>query len=214
MKAQPGVAAAAVTTQAPLGGGGSSNGLVREGGTFPNDVVDAGMRMVTPGYLAAMGIPLLKGRDIGPEDVKGGLRVMVLSAAAAKALRPYQDPIGKRLTCCEGDENDRRYKTVIGVAGDVRTGGPLQDARPEFYLPLVQAPPIAWRWINRTMTVVARAKNGDAASIAPTVRTAVKSVDPSLPVWNVYTIGDRIKASMAESRFHLMLLVTLLAASD
>jgi predicted permease len=209
LKAQPGIAAAAVTTQAPLGAGGGSNGLVREGGTFPKDVVDARSRMVTPGYLAAMGIPLLRGRDIGPEDVKGGLRVMVLSAAAAKALWPNEDPIGKRVSCCEGSEDDPRYKTVIGIAGDVRTAGPLQDVSPEFYIPIVQAPPIAWRWVNRTMTLVARAKNGDATSIAPTLRTAVKSVDPTLPVWNVFTIGDRIKASMAESRFHLMLLVTL-----
>jgi predicted permease len=165
--------------------------------------------MVTPGYLAAMGIPLIKGRDINASDVKGGLRVMVVSAALAKSLWPNQDPIGKRVSCCEGDDNDRRYKTVIGVAGDVRTAGPAQDSRPEFYIPMVQAPPIAWHWVNRTMTLVARAKNGDGASIASSVRSAVKSVDPTLPVWSVFTIGDRIRASMAESRFHLMLLVTL-----
>lgn len=134
---------------------------------------------------------------------------MVVSEALAKVAWPNQDPIGKRISCCEGAPGDPRWKTVVGVAADVHTGGPTQDIRPEFYIPIVQAPADAWRWVNRTMTVVARAGSGDASSIAPTVRQAVKSVDPSLPVYGVASMTERLNQSLAEARFHLELLVSL-----
>jgi hypothetical protein len=67
------------------------------------NIVDARLRMVTPGYLGAMRIPLIAGRDINEQDVRGGLRVMVLSATAAKMLWPNESAIGKRVSCCEGN---------------------------------------------------------------------------------------------------------------
>ena len=156
-----------------------------------------------------MKIPLVAGRDIGTEDIRGGVRVMVVSAALAKAAWPNENAIGKRVACCEGTPDDRRYKTVVGVAADVRTQGPTQNIRPEFYVPMVQVPNEAWSWINRTMTAVARAQSGDAASLTPMLRSVVKSVDATIPVYNVSTMSDRIAQSLAESRFHLSLLVAL-----
>ena len=76
------------------------------------------MRLVTPGYLATMRIPIISGRDINEQDIKGGLRVMVISAALAKAAWPNESPIGKRISCCEGTPTDPKWKTVIGVAAD------------------------------------------------------------------------------------------------
>ena len=210
LRVQPGVAAAALTSAAPLGPGGGSNGIVPEG--VPADIahaIDSRLRMVTPGYLGAMGIPLIAGRDLSTQDVRGGLRVMIVSAALAKAAWPNESAIGKRVRCCEGGPDDPRWKTVIGVAADVHTGGPTRDIRPEFYLPMVQSPPDAWRWVNGTMTAVARAANGDAASLTPSIRAAVRTVDPSLPVFNIATMDSRLRDSMAESRFHLLLLATL-----
>ena len=210
LRAQPGVTAAGLTSAAPLGPGGGSNGLVPEG--RPADIsnaIDSRLRMVSPGYLKAMGIPLLSGREITPEDVRGGLRVMVVSATLAKAAWPNESAIGKRIRCCEGEPNDPRMKTVVGVAADTHTGGPTQEIRPEFYLPVAQAPTDAWRWINGTMTVVARTTSGDGASLTPAIRAAVRAVDPALPVYNVATMDARLRESMAESRFHLLLLATL-----
>jgi len=210
IKARPGIAGAAITSAAPLGGGSGSNGIVPEG-KEPSaaNAIDARLRMVSPGYVHMMRIPIVRGRDLDERDVRGGLRVMVVSEALAKAAWPNQDPIGKRVACCEGAPDDPRWKTVVGVAADVHTGGPTHDIRPEFYIPIVQAPADAWRWVNRTMTVVARAASGDASSIAPTVRAAVKSVDPTVPVFGVATMTERLDQSVAEARFHLELLVSL-----
>jgi putative ABC transport system permease protein len=210
LRTRPGIAAAAVTSSAPLGGGGGSNGLVPEGREQGvANAIDSRLRMVSPGYVSMMRIPILRGRDIDEHDTRGSVRVMVVSEALAKAGWPNQDPIGKRVGCCEGAPGDPRWKTVVGVAADVHTGGPTQEIRPEFYIPIAQAPADAWRWINRTMTFVVRASSGDAASLTPTVRAAVKSVDPTLPVYSVATMSDRLAQSLAESRFHLELLVTL-----
>jgi predicted permease len=210
LRAQPGVAAAALTSAAPLGPAGNSNGLVPEG--RPADIssaIDSRLRLVTPGYLTAMGIPLIAGRDIGTQDVRGGLRVMVVSAALARAAWPNESAVGKRIACCEGGLSDPYWKTVVGVAADVHSGGPTRAIRPEFYLPMAQSPADAWRWINGTMTVVVRAATGEGTSLTPAIRAAVRAVDPTLPVYDVATMDARLRQTMAEARFHLLLLATL-----
>jgi predicted permease len=210
LRARPGIEAAAMTSAAPLSGGSGTNGLVPEGKEQSiANAIDSRLRMVSPGYVSMMRIPILRGRDINERDIRGGVRVMVVSEALAKAAWPNQDPIGKRVSCCEGAPGDPRWKTVVGVAADVHTGGPTEEVRPEFYIPIAQAPVDAWRWINRTVTFVVRAKSGDGASLTPTVRAAVKSVDPTLPVYSIATMSDRLARSLAESRFNLELLVAL-----
>jgi predicted permease len=210
VRAAPGVQAAALTSQAPMGPGGGSNGIVAEGKTPDiRNAVDARFRMVTPGYLSTMRIPLVAGREIDESDLRDAPRVAVISEALAKVLWPGQNAVGKRFACCEGNPGDPRWKTVVGVAADVRSGGPTRDVQPEFYLPMVQVPNEAWSWVGRTLTIVARASNGFGASITPGIRAAVKSVDASLPVYSVFTMDQSIAQSLAEQRFHLMLLVTL-----
>jgi putative ABC transport system permease protein len=206
LAARPDVQAVAVTSSSPFSGSGSSNGIIAEGKELKiANAVDARMRMVSPGYLATMRIPLLRGRDIEEADRRGGVRVIVLSAALANALWPNENPIGKRVVCCEGVPNDPRWKTVVGVAADVRTGGPTQSIRPEFYIPMVQAPIAGWRWIGQTMTVVARARSGDAVSLVPTLRAAVRAIDPSLPIYSVGPIDRQLAESTAQARFDLIL---------
>jgi predicted permease len=214
VRAAPGVQAAALTSQAPMGPGGGSNGIIPEGKTPDGkNAVDSRLRVVTPGYLSTMRISLVAGRGIDQSDIRGGLRVAVVSAALAKALWPGQNAIGKRFLCCEGKPDDPRWKTVVGVAADVRSGGPTQDVRTEFYLPMTQVPAEAWSWVGRTMTVVARSANGNGASLTSGIRAAVKSIDPSLPVYSVFTMDQSISRSLAEERFHLMLLVALSAVA-
>jgi putative ABC transport system permease protein len=210
-RARPGVDAAALTSSVPFAAAGNtSNGLLPEGRT--NDQanrIDSRIRVVTPGYFAAMGIRLLRGHDFAAADVRGADRVMIISEALAKRAWPNENPIGKRVRCCEGTPTDLRWKTVVGVARDVRSGGPASDIYPEFYVPLEQMPLEAWSWINSSLSVVARATTGNAASLAPVVRSAVLSVDPTLPVFRVTTLDVALRQTLAESRFHLLLLAAL-----
>ncbi len=205
--AEPGVRGAAVVSQAPMGAGRMSNGLVPEGRTLElKSAIDSWMRMVSPDYLAVMRIPLLSGRAFTDRDVAGAPRVMIVSRTLAARAWPGQDPIGKRIACCEGDLQDPRWKTVIGVAGDVHSVGPETELYPEFYIPMAQAPDAAWGWIQQTMSVVART---DGSPAVAGVRHAVRSVDPTVPLYDIATMPQAIRATTAEHWFDTMLLTVL-----
>ncbi|HEY1906322.1 MAG TPA: ADOP family duplicated permease, partial [Myxococcaceae bacterium] len=116
LEAIPGVEGAAVVTAAPLGAEQSSNGLVPDGKpNLPENRIISLLRVTTPGYLRAMGLHLLQGRFLEATDVRGSERVMVISHALARAAFPGQDPIGKRISCCEGTPEAPIFKTVVGV---------------------------------------------------------------------------------------------------
>ena len=209
LAASPGVRSAALSTQVPMGPGGGSNGLVPEG-KVPNhdNAVDARMRLVSPGYIATLGIPLRRGRDLTADDRAGSPRAMLVNEALAKALFSEGDPIGKRVLCCEGAPDDPRWKTIVGVVGDTRSGGPAQDVEPEFFLPIAQAPDAAWDWIARTISVIARADR-NPMSLAPAMREALQRVDPSLPLYRIETLETSLNNALGPARFRTVLLGSL-----
>jgi putative ABC transport system permease protein len=202
----PGTVAAGLSSSAPFEGG-FDNGLVPEG--RPQDIASAiqsDFRMVTPGYFPAMGIRLHRGRLLTPEDRAGASRVMVVNETLARQAWSGEDPIGKRVACCEQDPDGAPlWKTVVGVVADVRARGVGEELRPEFYLPMSQAPAAAWRWVGRTMTLAVRSP-GDPATVGGAIRDAVWSVDRSLPVWDVETMDELRVGSIAATRFSTMLL--------
>src|SRR6185295_16641754 len=129
----------------------NGNGLVPEGRPFePANTILSRLRIVTPGYIETMRIPILRGRAIQDSDRRGALKVMVISQALATAAFPGDNPIGKRIACCEAgpDGKSPDYKTVVGVAGDVLSRGLGEPPAPEFYLPAAQVPDVAWNWIQ------------------------------------------------------------------
>jgi len=97
---------------------------------------------------------------------------------------------------------------VVGVASDVRSLGLAENVFPEFYLPMAQAPPDAWRWTQRTMYLVARTDRAPE-SLAPGLRRAVAAVDPDLPLYDVKTMEQRQGDSIATARFNTLLLTLL-----
>ncbi len=209
----PGVESAAITSQVPMGAGGNGNGLVPEGRPFePGNTILSRLRIVTPGYIETMRIPILEGRAIQDSDRRGALKVMVISQALANAAFPGDNPIGKRIACCEPapDGKSPDYKTVVGVAGDVLSRGLGEPPAPEFYLPAAQVPDVAWDWIQRTMYVAIRTSM-DPATVAVPLRTAVNAVAPGVPLFNVRTMEERLGESLATAKFNTLLL-TLLGA--
>jgi predicted permease len=207
----PGVTAAAISSQVPMGPGGNSNGLIPEG--RPLDVrsaIDSRLRIVSPAYFDAMGIAIVRGRPLTNEDRRGSFKVMVISEALAAAAFPGQDPIGRRIACCEPapDGKSPDYKVVVGVARDVRSRGLGEASLPEFYLPMWQVPREAWEWIQRGVYIVARTPL-DPASLANPMRTVVSSVAPDVPLFNVRTMEERLELSLSNARFNTLLLSIL-----
>ena len=213
VKAVPGTERAALTTQIPMGPGGNSNGLIKEGDAFDQrNAIQSRLRIVSPGYFDTMRIPIIRGRDINDADRRGALKVMVVSQSLANAAFPGQDPIGKRIACCEpaADGKSPDYKTIVGVVGDVRWRGPGVAPSPEFYLPMAQVPPASWDWIQRTMYIVVRTKLTPEAMSNP-LRLVAADVAPGVPLFGLMTMEQRVMNSLATAKFNTLLL-TLLSA--
>ena len=204
--AVPGVSSAAISSYAAMGGGGGSNGLVPEGKEpIAANFINSTLRVITPGFFQTMGVPIVKGRNFDDADRSGGRNVMIVSARLAAVAFPGQDPIGKRIGCCEAGPNG--LKTVVGVAGDIRSRGPAVAPRPEFYLPIAQVPDVAWSW-NRTMYVLVRT-SGDPASLIKPLNAALARIDRDLPLFDVKTMEQRLDFSLSTSRFNTLLLSLL-----
>jgi predicted permease len=201
-----GADAAALVSTAPLEAGGS-NGLVPEGRPYEvSSAIDAMLRVVTPGYFQTMRITLKRGRTFTEQDRAGTQKVMIINERLAREAFPGQDPIGKRIACCEPEpDGSPGLKLVVGVVNDVLAMGLSQEPYPEFYLPMAQSPKAAWHWLDQTMTLAVRT-TGDPHAAASLMRQAVTAVDRTLPVYNIATMDDRITASLGPSQFSTMLL--------
>ncbi|HEX9945630.1 MAG TPA: FtsX-like permease family protein [Thermoanaerobaculia bacterium] len=206
----PGVRLAALSTQIPLSSINSTNGLVPEGkAPVAENAIDSRLHVVTPDYFRALGVPIVRGRALTAGDRRGAQKVMVVSETLAAALFPGQDPTGRRVACCEDGPDGPDYKMIVGVAADLRSRGLAAESVPEFYLPMVQAPPEAWNWFQRSMFLVVRAAAGRPESLVPPLRRVVAGIDPGIPLYDVRTMEQRMADSLATARFNTLLLTLL-----
>jgi predicted permease len=202
----PGVAAAGFVSQLPLSGDFEKYGV--RFASIPDDAsAEDGSALrytVTPGYLAAMRIPLRGGRAFDGRDGAEAPAVALISESYARRRFPGRDPIGERLRI---GADDNPWTTVVGVVGDVRHTSLAAGREDAVYVPATQ-------WYDRAMWLVVRAREGtDAAALAPAVRRAVWSVDRDQPVVRVATMTNRVAASAAERRFVLTLFEAFGAAA-
>lgn len=151
---------------------------------------------VSPGYFKALGIPLVHGRDFTAADTESTPWGAVLSQAAAQRFWPGQEAVGKRLRVA--DVNTLWF-TVVGVAGDVRQGGPHPEERPgpDVYFSLFQSPPHRLATIN----LLIRPSQGEPAALVPTVRQELRALAPDLPLHDVATLEERLARRTARDRF-------------
>ena len=97
----------------------------RHARSISKNLIPSRLRMITPDFFQTMRIPIVKGRGFDANDRRDGQRVMIISETLAARAFPGQDPIGKRIGCCEQTPDQQPvWKVVVGVAGDVRSHGP------------------------------------------------------------------------------------------
>jgi putative ABC transport system permease protein len=208
VQALPGVESAGVVSQLPLGGDLDMYGVHPEGKSAlnPEDDPSADRYSISPGYLRAMRIPLLRGRSFTEQDRAGSPLVVLVNQLAARRFWPDEDPIGKRLRL--GDTNGP-WRTVIGVVGDVLHRGLDAPHTLQIYLPNGQ-------FNDSDVLLVVRTSN-NPASLAAVVRREIAAVDPQVPV-SVATMDEIVSASVANQRLSVFLfglfaaIATLLAA--
>ena len=193
----PGVRAAGAVSFLPLAGLGSATSYEVVGQPPPplGQAPVADVRVIHHSYLAAMGIPLLRGRLFNPHDENEAKNRVIVNEKLARTHWPNEDPIGKKIRI---SWSDNREDEIIGVVGDVRHASLDVAARPTTYWPYR-------RNAYGTMTVAVRT-SGDASAIVNSIVGLVRQQDPLLAVSDVRTMDEVMAESVAQRRMTTMLL--------
>jgi predicted permease len=202
----PGVESAGVIDDIPLNGNGSHQPVAIEGRPVlaMSDQPEVDVRLITPGYIHSMHIPVLRGRDFDQDDVAGRPASVLISNSMAREFWPGQDPVGKRLTLSFFPDAAR---TVVGVVGDVKLDA-LNQTRPAavLYMPLDQASvPLGGIWLSFPMTLVVRTPR-NPNSVVSAVSNVVHEVDREIPVRDIATMDDLVTNSISQQRLNMLLL--------
>ena len=197
----PGVTAVGASNMIPLDGNATDR-LIDIEGYVPrdqSDMTDAQNRQVTPGWFAAMGIPLVRGRLIERSDDNKAPGVLVVNEAFVKRFFPNGDPIGKRIRLGKLTA-DFPWATVVGIVGDVRGSALDENPQPTMYWPVAQ--------IRETpsLAIVVRTQS-DPSSFTASVREAIAQVDPTQPIYDMQTLDQLVGKSLGQRRFTLTLMV-------
>jgi putative ABC transport system permease protein len=183
IEALPGVTSVFASNFVPLDAGGGSGHAIVDGRAFPaGEEPTILFTAVTPHIYKTMGMTLLKGRDFTDSEGLGKTPVAVINETMAKKLWPGSDAVGRRFRLVERDPAE--WFTVIGVGPDIRMFD-MEDDTPDFSVAYVPYRFSGFANIGVTIRVA-----GDPAGLAGAVRNAIRSSDPTLPIFNIRTMED------------------------
>ncbi len=192
-RAVPGVGEVALTSQLPLSGDVDMYGVrLAEGSEAQGGA--AYRYVVTSGYLATMGIELLRGRALEPQDAAEARRVAVISEAVATGLFPDQPPLGQLL---HFGRTDLPPFEVVGIVRDVKQTS--LDAAPAGAIYIT---PEQWYFADNALWLVATPGDGPSIRVAD-IHQAVWSVNPDQPIVRTQLLEDLLMRSEAQRRFAL-----------
>lgn len=211
LRTLPGVRSVGMVNYLPFYGGlGAATAFTIEGRPAPppGQEITTDVRVTDPGYLNAMGVPLLRGRNFTDIEASEAKHVALISESMVRQHFPGEDPIGKRITV---PMSEKPMPTeIVGIVGDVKYESLVDEARPTVYLP---HPELTYSF----MTLVIRT-TGDPAEMAPAVRSELLAIDPEQPVSDLRTMNQVMAETLSRARFNTLLLglfaglATLLAA--
>jgi len=201
--ALPGVEAAGLINELPLGGGDmdfppfSVDGqeTIPDTNWFTNSI-----SVVSPGYFRAMRTPLVRGRLFDTRDSEQSERVIIVNEAAARRYWQGRDPVGSQVSALNA-----YFFVVVGVVADVRHQGLESETNPRVYLPHTQVMDRMKIRLLRSMTLVLRSDSSSQSLIA-SIQREVSSVDREQPVSNIRTMRQVVAASVAERTYTTTLL--------
>jgi putative ABC transport system permease protein len=191
LRSAPGVAAAGAARVTVLSGGARTVSISLDGQRIREDLgnnLDVRVNVISDGYLQALGIPVLWGRDFTSADGPNAIRVAIASQSLAARLWPGQDAIGRAIgdgvTSC----------TVVGIVPDTVYRDALErEAPPFYYVPLAQN-------YEAGVALHVRSVEGDPLAMLPAVRAAVRDVDPRIAVARPQRLRDVFDQSISSQR--------------
>jgi putative ABC transport system permease protein len=190
----PGVQSAAYANRMPLRGGWGSSVEVE---SVPESGLSADFQAISPGYFETLGIPLMRGRGLTPQDRDGQPPVGVVNQAFVSKYLKGTEPVGRRFR-----RAGAVWVEIVGVVNDIRRGGKTEAINPQVYLPAAQTGlyPVQ-------LADLAVRSPADPRALAKSVQAEVWAIDKDQPVTNVRTLEEIVSASVAQRRFQMLLLV-------
>ena len=132
-------------------------------------------RLASPGLFAAMGTPIIKGRDFGSGDLPNTIPVAIVNRVFVERYLKDRDPIGVQFSAGYPTPDPRNEVTIVGVVGDVRQNSLAEPAEPAFYTPLSQFP-------LQSATVVVSMSGSDPIAVERAIRAETRKLNPSMAV--------------------------------
>jgi putative ABC transport system permease protein len=192
MAALPGVEAVTIAGSHPLDAGFTSSITVVGRESEASDWPEPSIRAIDRGYLTALRVTLISGRNFDASDVVDAPPVILINAAAGRRFFAGQNPLGARIRLWGAE------RSVVGVVGDERIHGLAQATPPAIYLPTSQAPATGGSLLARVQ--------GDPLTLAPAVRAIVRALDPALPLFGVEPLSETLSHSVGQRRFTMLVL--------
>ena len=209
----PGVRSAALSAIPPLQGMAMASSVSIGTAPTKDDSPEANVRIVSPGYFGTFGIALRAGRDFSPTDGIGSPKVVVINEALAKLLWPSRaasQAIGERINGLSPDTT-ANVMEIVGIAADARDEQVTVPAKPAFYVPVDQTPPMIWPLLQQSIVVAVKSATpaADASALARPLKHVIAEADPSLPVGSQRTLSRALEASQATAHATTVLLSAL-----
>jgi predicted permease len=199
IQALPGVEAVGFVNRLPLLGGDNTSVSVTGDPERFADFVS--VRMITPGYFDAIGVPLVAGRWLEPAEFRGPTSSVIINQTLARQLFGADDPLGRRI------DLHNEVLVVVGVCGDVAGNSPDRPPPAAFYYPLAPML-VAWGAMPPTEQFFISALTrtvGDPRAAVPALREAVTSLDSDLPVYSPLTLAEIAEDRLGVRRFAMSL---------
>jgi putative ABC transport system permease protein len=218
LQSLPGVKNVGLTTFLPSSGINRGHVFVAEGRVLPASgagPVFGASSSVQGDYFRAMGTPLLHGRLFTPEDDAKHPTVVIVNHTLAQISWPNQSPIGKRLRIGV-DTMTTPWATIVGEVADVKESSPDLPAQQQYYVPVEQEEAMAGQFgspsdINGNTGYIVLRTSMDPEQMENSLRAAVHSIDPQLPLTKVESLEHSISESEAPRRFNTVLISSFAA---
>jgi putative ABC transport system permease protein len=201
LRGVPGVVEAGLASNFPLRGTLESSLLAQ----FHGEAFDAAnppgtrQRFASQGLFAAMGTPLIKGRDFGPEDTPTSTPVAIVNRTFVERYLKGRDPIGVQFSAGYPAPNPDNEVTIVGVVEDVRQKSMADAAEPAFYSPLAQAP-------FRRLTAVVHVSAGSQATVQQAIRAEVRKLNRAMAI-DFETVSDLVGGTLRRQELGMMLML-------
>jgi predicted permease len=194
IRALPGVVAAGACTSLPPMFLQQGEGFTVEGqAADPSKQPPSAWYMpATPGYLEALGVPILRGRNVNSSDTSQSPGVVVINQTLAKQFFANDDPLGRRLNL------GGISRQIVGVAGDARYEGLGTEIGPQVYVPYSQSPFPGMRVVVRTST--------DPMSLTSSIRAQIQAIDSEEGPTRIATMNQLLAESVAQPRFNAFMI--------